>query len=201
MDNISLATQNTYRIILQSMCHPGRLYHLFCGYADIPASGSFSPGLIGPEGLFSVLLTLLDNEVTFFVHGNDFVHMEAAISEAVGSTAADITSADFIIIPGGKSRGELLKAKRGSIDYPDTGATVIFVIDSLDSRNNGKDKVVLKGPGIENEMEISAGPLLKNELSCIKEVNAEFPLGIDCIFIDKSDRIMCVPRSTVIEVN
>jgi alpha-D-ribose 1-methylphosphonate 5-triphosphate synthase subunit PhnH len=201
MDKISLATQNAYRIILQSMCHPGKGYHLFCECADSLEMESLLPCPISPEGLFSVLLTLMDNEVTFFVYGDDAVHMEAAISEATGSTVTDIESADFIIIPGGKSSRELLKAKRGSIEYPDAGATAIFVIDSLDNRNDGKDDVVLRGPGIKDYIEMSAGPLLKDEFLCIKEANAEFPLGIDCIFIDKYNRIICVPRSTVIEVS
>jgi alpha-D-ribose 1-methylphosphonate 5-triphosphate synthase subunit PhnH len=201
MDKISLATQNTYRTILQSMCHPGRVYHLFCECSERSELESSLPCPISPEGLFSVLLTLMDNEVSFFIYGDEAVHMEVAICEATGSAATGIASADFIIIPGGKSCGELLKAKSGSVEYPDTGATAIFVIDTLENRNNGGNNVVLKGPGIEDYIEMSAGPLLKGEFSRIKEVNAEFPLGIDCIFIDKSDRIMCIPRSTVIEVN
>ncbi len=200
MEKISLANQNTYRIILQSMCHPGKVYQLFCECSDRFELESLLPCPISPEGLFSVLLTLMDNEVSFFIYGDEAVHMEVAISETTGSTVAGIASADFIIIPGGKSWGELLKAKRGSVEYPDTGATAIFVIDTIENRKNGKNNVVLKGPGIEDCIEMSAGPLLKDEFSCIKRVNAEFPLGIDCIFVDKSDRIMCIPRSTVIEV-
>ena len=192
MDNGYSVTQNTYGTILQSMCHPGRIYRL---------SGEWSNGRA--DGLMSVLLTLLDNEVTFFVldNGGAYKYMEENIFELTRSAVSDIVSADFIIVPDGRSGGELLKAKRGSLDYPDAGATVIYVIDSLEDRTNGRGRILLKGPGIKDGLEISVGGVLKDEFLLIKEVNAEFPLGIDCIFLDKSDSIMCVPRSTMIEVN
>ena len=193
MDNMCMLTQNTYSIILQAMCHPGRVYQLSAN--DNPA------GAGNTDGLMSVLLTLLDHEVTFFLLGSDADHMEAEIFELTRSTVSDIGSADFIIITDGNSGGELLKANRGSLDYPDAGATVIYVIDSLGDRSNGKSHIVLKGPGIRDGLEIYVGGRVKDELLCIKEANAEFPLGVDCIFIDKSDKIMCIPRSTMIEVN
>ncbi len=190
MDNTYLLTQNTYRTILQSMGHPGKIYKLptqtGCGKAD---------------GLMSVILTLLDHEVTFFFLGSGAKNFGDKIFELTRSTVSDIVSADFIIMPDGKSGGEVLKAKRGNLDYPDDGATVLYVIDSLGDRSNGKGHVLLKGPGIKDGLEISVSGPVKDEFLFIKEANAEFPLGIDCIFIDKSDRIMCIPRSTMIEVN
>ena len=188
-----MLTQKTYSSILQAMSHPGRVYQLS---VDNAAMGDGKP-----DGLISVLLTLLDHEVTFFLLGNVANYSEEDIFELTRSAVSDIVSADFIIIPNGRSGGELLKAKRGSLDYPDAGATVIYVIDSLGDSSNERGSILLKGPGIKGELEISVGLPVKDEFLCIKEVNAEFPLGIDCIFLDKSDRIMCVPRSTMIEVN
>ncbi len=201
MDNTHLLTQNTYRTILQSMCHPGKLYQLPCASVNWQADLDTRPACGKADGLMSVLLTLLDNEVTFFLLGSGPDYMEAEIFELTRSTVSDIVSADFIIIPDGRSGGELLKAKRGSLDYPDAGATVIYIIDSLGDRSNGKSRILLKGPGIKDGLEILVGGPVKDELLCIKEANAEFPLGIDCIFIDRSDKIMCIPRSTMIEVN
>ncbi len=193
MDNMCMLTQNTYSSILQAMCHPGRAYQLS---PDNAATGDGQP-----DGLMLVLLTLLDHEVTFFLLGDCANDMEEKIFELTRSAVSDIASADFIIIPDGKSGGELLKAKRGSLDYPDAGATVIYVVDSIGDRCNGKSHILLKGPGIKDGLEIFVRGSVKDELLCIREANAEFPLGVDCIFIDKSDRMMCIPRSTMIEVN
>lgn len=201
MDNTYLLTQNTYRIILQSMCHPGKIYQLSGGkiYGQSSADAQIDSGEV--DGLMSVFLTLLDHEVTFFLLANGANSIEAKIFELTRSTVSNIESADFIIIPDGKSGGELLKAKRGSLDYPDDGATVMYLIDSLRDSSNEKNHILLKGPGIKDRLEISVSGQLKDEFLCIKEANAEFPLGIDSIFIDKSDRIMCIPRSTMIEEN
>ncbi|MBU4320319.1 MAG: phosphonate C-P lyase system protein PhnH, partial [Nitrospinae bacterium] len=119
---------------------------------------------------------------------------------ATGSRTANIEDADFVIIPSGGSDGAILHAKRGSLEYPDTGATVIYVVEYLDDRDNGKTIALLKGPGIRNDIAPVIHGLGKNELSHIKEINSEFPLGIDCIFIESANKIMCIPRSTRIEV-
>ncbi|MBF0506709.1 MAG: phosphonate C-P lyase system protein PhnH [Nitrospirae bacterium] len=201
MDNTYLLAQITYRIILQSMGHPGKIYQLPGGWVNGQGAGDTRTGCGKADGLMSVLLTLLDHEVTFFLLGSSANCFEDKIFELTRSTVSDIVSADFIIVPEGKSGGEVLKARRGSLDYPDAGATVLYIIDSLVDRSNGKGRILLKGPGIKDGLEISVSGPMKDEFLCIKEANAEFPLGIDCIFIDKFDRIMCIPRSTMIEVN
>ena len=38
----------------------------------------------------------------------------------------------------------------------------------------------------------------RNELASIQDANKDFPLGIDCIFLDRTGKIACIPRSTTI---
>lgn len=199
-----LITQKTFRALLQAMSHPGRVYQL--------EQRTEARSLITDKynlssvfcSLFSVLQALLDHEVGFCAIGREKEYMETTISELTGCPVKDISDADFIIVSDGESNREILKAKRGTLEYPDTGATVIYVVESLNdrdnSRNNKNPVALIRGSGIKDYLTIAVRGLDKNELFHIKEINSEFPLGIDCIFIDIANRIMCIPRSTRIEV-
>ncbi|MEA3544779.1 MAG: phosphonate C-P lyase system protein PhnH, partial [Thermodesulfobacteriota bacterium] len=59
----------------------------------------------------------------------------------------------------------------------------------------------LSGPGIEDNIYPKIDGLAAQELNQLKEVNTEYPLGIDCIFIDQNGQLMCIPRSTRIGEN
>ncbi len=193
-------TQKIFRVILQAMRHPGRVYQLEQKTeARSQITDKYNLSFVFCS-LFSVLQTLLDHEVGFSVIGTEKEYLETSISKLTGSPVRDISDADFIIVSDGESKGEILKAKRGSLEYPDRGATVVYLVKSLDGRDNGKTIVLLKGPGIRNDISPVIHGLGRNELYYIKKINSEFPLGIDCIFIDGANRIMCIPRSTRIEV-
>lgn len=198
----NLITQKTFRTLLQAMSHPGRVYKLDhntkIGNQITDKNNPFSVFF----ALLPLLQTLLDHEVTFNVFGHQREEWEYRVIRATGSRTVNIDNADFIIIPSGDSDGAILHAKRGSLEYPDTGATVIYVVKFLNDmdKDNGKLIALLRGPGIKDEIAISMHGLGKNELSHIKEINSEFPLGIDCIFIDGANRIMSIPRSAKIEV-
>jgi len=191
----NLITQKTFRTLLQAMSRPGRVYSL---------SQELESGLI----LF--IQTLLDHEVTFNVFGHQREEWEYRIIRATGSRTANIEDADFVIIPSGGSDGAILHAKRGSLEYPDTGATVIYSINSLSQIPpihpfakggvRGDLRITLKGPGINGEITPFIGGIKKDEFHYLKEINSEYPLGVDSIFIDAENRIMCIPRSTKIEV-
>lgn len=179
-------TQKTFRVLLQAMSHPGRVYSL-----------SQESEL---NGLILVLQTLLDHEVTFNVFGRQREELEYKVIRATGSKTANMEDADFIIIPSGNSEGVILHAKRGTLEYPDTGAIVIYSIHSLSARDNGELRITLKGPGINGEISPFIGSIKKDEFHYLKEINSEYPLGVDSIFIDTENKIMCIPRSTRIEV-
>lgn len=181
----NLITQKTFRTLLQAMSHPGRVY-------------SLSQEL--ESGLLLVIQTLLDHEVAFNIFGHQREELEYRIIRATGCRTANIEDADFVIIPSGGSDGAILHAKRGSLEYPDTGATVIYSINSLSSRDNGGLRITLKGPGINGEITSFIGDIKKDEFHYLKEINSEYPLGVDSIFIDAENRLMCIPRSTKTEV-
>jgi alpha-D-ribose 1-methylphosphonate 5-triphosphate synthase subunit PhnH len=188
-----MTTQKTFRTLLQAMSRPGQVYRL-------ERVAEIKSGSVDHPHLFSVLLTLLDQEVGFCLVGPEKENLQRAVSELTRCPVKDLSDADFIAVLGGESRREILRAKRGTLEYPDTGATVIYQVEFLEEGNNGKPTVRLKGPGIRQDRTAVIQGLGKNELSDLRDVNSEYPLGIDCIFVDRTDRLMCIPRSTRIEV-
>jgi alpha-D-ribose 1-methylphosphonate 5-triphosphate synthase subunit PhnH len=186
----SMAIQRAFRALLQAMSHPGRTYPLF----------SESPSNIGPSceaGLMLVLRTLLDHEVRFSVADARAESLEKAIARLTGSRRATVADADFVIVPGGKSEGAILCARRGTLEYPDAGATVIYAVKSLEG--GGGAAAVLKGPGIRGEIDVAIVGTSPEELADIKEMTSDYPLGIDCVFVDEAGLVLCIPRSTRIE--
>jgi alpha-D-ribose 1-methylphosphonate 5-triphosphate synthase subunit PhnH len=180
-----IVLQQNFRTLLRAMSHPGKVYLL----EDFDV-----------DPLMSVIQTLVDQEVTFCVVGEN-ARLLQLIHESTRSPLAEIGAADFIIVPEGGSFGEICKAKRGTPEYPDLGATIICQVGSLGGEGNGKPHVVLTGPGIETEIRPAAVQgLMQSAFHDLSVVNAGFPLGVDCIFVDNIYRIMAIPRSTRIRV-
>ena len=179
-------TQGIYRQLLNAMSHPGRLYHL-------PVKGFWS------KGWLAIADTLLDHEVSFAVAGKGASRM--LFDRIVGSTTArpaTIAEADYIFVPGADSKRAVLHCKRGTPEHPDRSATLIYLLEH--QTQLPLDGVMLTGPGIPEPTSPLMGGLDRTELACIRSSNQEHPLGVDCMFLDEADHVMCIPRSTKIAI-
>lgn len=178
----------TFRVLLQAMSRPGSVCH-------VPQAGEAA----GRHAqLINMLRCLMDNEVTCNVLDDPQNDLSREILRCTGSNQADSETADFLVFPQGTSRETLPAARRGTLEYPDCGATVVYLVDEL-CESGGE--VELQGPGINGTLRPVINGLAAVELELLRQVNAEFPLGLDALFLDKHGRIMCIPRSTRIGVN
>ncbi len=184
--NSTLATQQAFRILLQALSHPGEIY---------PWSPS-DPG----QGLPLMLQTLLDHEVSFAVIGPESDATAALVRDLTGSRLSAVPAADFIIVTRGRSQGGILAAKRGTLEYPDQGATVIYLVESLDREGQAGLWVKLQGPGVNREMRAMITGLAADEILDLQKINQEFPLGVDSFFLDRAGQVMGLPRSSLLEV-
>lgn len=183
--NVDL-TQNSFRIILNSMANPGKSFIL--------------PDSIEQDDapLFTLLATLLDNETTFSVIGRDV--QESFIDKVYSLTKAEYASAscaEYVIISGSDSLGYLQNVSRGTLEFPDRGACVIYPVEDLNSSAT-LNHILLSGPGIKSTVRCELGCVEKKDIKLIKEINYDFPLGVDVIFIDKNGIIISIPRSSKI---
>lgn len=180
MDPIVLG-HAVYRPLLQAMSRPGTVLAL--------------PPAARQQPLLALLGALLDGEVTFHLAGEGPLGRE--IAWRTGCRLAAAERADFLVCPGGTSGGRVARAPRGSLEYPDGGATAIYAVRRCEAAGG---RVVLRGPGIRD----AAAPLIEGldggELELLRDANREFPLGVDAVFLDEEARVLCIPRSTRIEV-
>ncbi len=174
-------TQKAFAALMRAMSRPGTVQQLDPREGDAP----YMP----------VLLTLLDHEVTFAAIGRGIRSDEIAM--ATGSKETTVNEADYVLVFGGDSAGAVGRAKKGDLRYPDKGATIIYLVESLD----GKDtKIRLTGPGIPVERIFALDGFSADEVADLRAANAEFPLGVDCIFVDGRARTASIPRSSRMEV-
>jgi alpha-D-ribose 1-methylphosphonate 5-triphosphate synthase subunit PhnH len=176
--------QQVFRVLLQAMSHPGRLYRL-------PEAVAI------PDPLPCLLHCLADHEVSFCVAGDPVDRTVEALYSLTKCRKAPLEEADYVVVISPVSAPEaILQAKRGTPEYPDRGATVICLIE--DQANENAPAPKLGGPGIHPESDCRPGfrGLDERVWRAMAEANAEYPLGVDGIFADRDANIMCVPRST-----
>ncbi len=175
----------TFRVVLQAMSHPGTTCQL---PVLVPIAGEHAP-------LIQLLSCLMDNEVSFSIVGDDAGGLANDISMHTGSIQSNISESNFVIATKGTTSGQLSLIKRGTLEYPDGGATIVYLVDEIAEAEGTAE---LSGPGINGTVRPRIAGLATSELRELREINAEYPLGVDSMFLDTNGRITCIPRSTQI---
>lgn len=188
----ALPEQSVFRTLLDAASHPGRAYYL-------AAAGA---GAAKQPAYLAVAQTLLDHEVTFHVLSPDGGSaMADRIFAATKARPASLEIADYVFVNGPGSGGRIRSAKTGTPNHPDRGATVIYVLPaSAAAPVKNTAGIQLAGPGIPTARVPDCSGLLPAELACIRDLNAEYPLGVDCFFLGPGGAVMAVPRSTRIRI-
>lgn len=180
-------TQQTFRQLMNSYARPGEQQQLLLEQS--------MNGLYATTA--ATLLTLVDSEVSFYVHD------EAIAKEVFTWTNAKFVSqeqADFIILPANSTEQQVMtaieQAKIGDLVDPQKSATIILEMTRDDETN-----FILRGPGIKGERHITAR-FLPQWLDARASKNREFPLGIDIICLYEDGTVFTLPRTTILqEVN
>ncbi len=171
---------NIFRVLMDSMARPGKILTL-------PGSGT----------ILSVCSALLDHEVKFSVIGEE-TH-ENLIRDIYENSKSEYTRsdlADYVIVTGGSSSGGIKSLNRGTPEFPDRGATILYLAEELGY--DGGCKISLEGPGISGKIELTIKGIDPLDIDDIRELNSEFPLGVDLFFIDRKSRVAALPRSSKI---
>jgi alpha-D-ribose 1-methylphosphonate 5-triphosphate synthase subunit PhnH len=184
--------QKNYRSLLQALSQPGRVVRL----ADLDGVPPLSAAMAIAE-------CLLDSEVCFCVNGSGCAHgLQRAIAEATGARAECLEAADFVFFSEGGSRGGVRRAKRGTSEFPEEGATLVYCLESPPADVWDRFRVRLTGPGIPGPSgiapEIPGIPV--QEFQDLMIVNADYPLGVEAFFVRPNGEVMGLPRSTRIQV-
>lgn len=163
----------TYDALMWALARPGEIQALPC--CD-----------------FAVLAeTLVDRECQVFA-------CDAALAARIAVTGAYLAETDqadhaFLALDTPAGVAALGQLPTGSHLYPDEGATVFA------SAAIGTGRLLrLSGPGIETTVDIRIGGLC-DEVWAIRRARCLYPTGFELFLID-GDKVLGLPRSTIIEV-
>ena len=181
-------SQQIFRLLLDAMARPGKINRL---PRPLPAPA----GISGYTA--AVAFTLLDGEVTFAALGADQAAWSSYLISNIRAVPAGVEHADFIIAPGERANAEVGGARRGTLLFPERGATVLFTVETI--ADDSPAALVLSGPGIRGTAGLTVAGIAPANLELLAGANSEYPLGIDAIFIGRDGALACLPRSTKIE--
>ena len=172
-------SQKIYRLILEAVSNPGKIVCL----------QKYASKLYGDAPNFlAVALTLLDNEVSFCVLGNNSLSDE--ISSLTRAQPDESEVADFIFICDSNDLELVIKtAKYGTLSDPHKSAIILIKNDNAPSL-----RTTLSGPGIDGQSEHILTQTVTDAIMIRDSLNLEYPLGIDFFFISCTGDLLAIPR-------
>jgi alpha-D-ribose 1-methylphosphonate 5-triphosphate synthase subunit PhnH len=184
--------QKNYRRLLRAMSRPGCSVHLETSTESSPQAEALAIGRC-----------LLDHEVSLCVIGRgDTEPLQAGLMAATQVRAETVDRADFIFVLGHESHGGVSRAKRGSPESPEEGATLVYFLDFADPVAGESLSIRLSGPGIAEREGIlpEIEGISRNEYEELIKINADYPLGVDLFVVRAGAELIGIPRSTRIEM-
>ncbi|MGL4454189.1 MAG: phosphonate C-P lyase system protein PhnH [Sarcina sp.] len=188
MKNLELVhfMQESYRKVLDSMSRPTKVVQL--DNLESPISFNF--------GSFVIMRILLDTETKFYLEGKNYLKDSERVEILTKAKASGLSTSDFIFVK--EEEKEKLpiiieNSRKGTLVDPHLGATIVCEVDEI---YLGK-RYRVSGPGINGE-EICSLPISEYWAHAREEAISDYPRGIDLIFVDKSGKIISIPRTTKI---
>lgn len=177
-------TQQAFRLLMDSMARPGKVNHL-------PNCVSAAPPDLSPF-IAVVCFTLLDSETCFHTEDQawrDYLRVHT------GSLPMPAETAEFVIISGEETDFDLSGLNRGTLLFPDRGATLIISVEEIETPAEGL-RVNMTGPGVPGFRDVLVKGLSPFCLESIASLNEECPLGVDTILVARDGAMVCLPRFT-----
>ncbi|MDP4029050.1 MAG: phosphonate C-P lyase system protein PhnH [Gallionella sp.] len=171
--------QQLFRGLLNAYSYPGRI--TICAEQNTPA-------------WLAILTALVDGETTL-------ADPQQLLSEAwwpkLEARRAPPERAAFILLDG--SLAPELLPNLGTLEAPETGATLLLRVESLHSNETGDVRLHLSGPGIRQRVAISVNGLHPAWITSRNDWVANFPLGVEMVLCD-AHRFVALPRTTKIVI-
>jgi alpha-D-ribose 1-methylphosphonate 5-triphosphate synthase subunit PhnH len=197
-------SQKIFRLILDCMARPGKINQLPKLDLKVPAGAD--------AHILGILRTLLDQRVSFSVTADNPAIREAIQDYLVintGSSPRDVKEADFVYSVDGYTHGQVLNMKRGRLEFPEEGGAIVYNVKQIippernlqEQESSSTIRLRLRGPGIQGEQRIALdGWRLEDEILDLVRTREFFPLGVEAFFVDEAGKVICLPRTTKIEI-
>lgn len=182
-------SQQSFKAIMDAMAQPGKIYD---APHKLDAAGTLNPVAA------MVALTLCDAETLIYLDQTlDSAETRQFLAFHTGaSITTDPHKAQFAFLSGADALEGDHNFNMGNHEYPDQSTTVIVAVNDLANHAGA----TLFGPGIETSRAFASSSLSKKFWQQAKANNAEYPLGIDHIFLTET-QLAALPRSTKIKLD
>lgn len=187
--NQVLITQDAFRVLMDCLARPGKINWLV------------DPGFTPPPGLspYSVLIliTLLDGETSFTVLPFHDPWIEY-IQHNTGARISNVPGAEYVLVDGSEDIPDIDKVNRGDLLSPEKGATLLFQVDKIEeSPGAASTGIKLQGPGVKGTRDVYISGMGSSHWPRLKQLNREYPLGVDLFIVALDGRVIGIPRSSI----
>ncbi|MBV8082112.1 MAG: phosphonate C-P lyase system protein PhnH [Candidatus Eremiobacteraeota bacterium] len=158
-----------FRALLNALSYPGRWFA--------------TPAENGNDAAALLLASVWEPGVALHRTGSD-------VELPWQPTLAPPSDADVIVIEGQRAADALANAQRGTDLYPERGATVLWIAGAHE-----QTAVALEGPGVKGRYETTL-PARREDLDTRADACADYPRGIDVVFIAADGSLAALPRTT-----
>jgi alpha-D-ribose 1-methylphosphonate 5-triphosphate synthase subunit PhnH len=173
--------QVTFRALLDAMAHPGKAHRV----ADLVPPAPLN------QAAAAALLTLVDHETPLWIDPDAAAGAPWIAFHTGAARIADPARAAFALA---LTLPDLTALPNGTDEAPETSATVILQVASLDSGRRYR----LTGPGLRVPETVAIDGL-PADFAAIWQINRSlFPRGVDLILC-AGDQLAALPRSVSIE--
>jgi alpha-D-ribose 1-methylphosphonate 5-triphosphate synthase subunit PhnH len=172
-----LTSQAVFRVLLQSLSRPGRVFQL--------------PALEAGPGIVPLALAVIGSKVA--VTGAP--SWQARICRATGASPVGLEEASLVAIYGTAEAGTISRLRRGSATAPEDGAKAGLACKALTEGGPGGTTVELAGPGVHGRKILGVDGVGREVFDALRAANAMFPAGVDVWLVDERGRVAGLPRS------
>lgn len=177
-----------FRVLLSAMARPGTIH-------ELPGAPVEDAGL--EPAAAAITLALLNSDTNFHTVSLPEPAARFIVERTRCPRANGVDAAEFVFF-GSASAGEeqLARMRRGTLEYPDRGATLVAPLSELSTEPGpGRLAVRVTGPGVDGETHFYAAGLHPVWLATLRAANAEYPLGVDAYLVCGA-RMVALPRSS-----
>ncbi|MBB3178164.1 phosphonate C-P lyase system protein PhnH [Variovorax sp. Sphag1AA] len=193
--------QQTFRVLLAAMSHPGRVYSLPPAAIAGVQPPSVSDGHAMSIAATVSLLTLLDAESSVHFAGpQDASALAGYFRFHCGVRTVSLDQSQFAYGRGSHVDGESCeRMQQGSDTAPQDGATLVLDVDGLAMHAQKGEVQVLRarGPGVQTQSVLSVRGSLPALWRWRAQQGDAFPRGID-LLLCSGDHVAAIPRSTLL---
>lgn len=182
--NPVLAAQSTFRAVVAATARPGTVWPI---EAAVEAPAPLS------RGAAAIALTLCDQDTPVWLDAR--LSATGAIPQWLrfhcgAKIVDDPGAASFAFAADSAALPDFAHFNLGSADYPDRSATIVMLVESLQSGL----PLILAGPGIRGRQMLRAAPLPHDIVERLADNRALFPRGVD-LLLASADTVAALPRS------